>query len=199
MKIALDLDDTIVTNNVVYLTSKKLFEQKKIRKIYTRKDVCSFNMFNLPDILKKHITENYKNPKFAVWNCRRIDGVCYFLNYLKSNNHKIYIITARPENLLKDTKDYIESEFKNKIDELYFANSTSDVPLNTPTAKHNVLKKLNPDVFVDDRFQHCLEAKNLGIKTFLIRNKHTPWNHGKHDKDIYSIKSLCHIPIETFK
>lgn len=162
-----DLDETLVGGDLVAIISTSLFKNKVLDKVYTNIDVSRYNLDGLPELLKDRVNDAFNDPKF-VWYKHPLPAVNYFLKSLISDNNNLGIITARPDNIKEETLRFLKARFYN-IDfslGIYF---TSD--------KEQILKSIKPDYYFDDNVFHCIRAKTLGVTTYLISNKHTPWNH----------------------
>lgn len=184
MKFAFDLDETLVKGDVVRVAAKQLIAEGKLDRIYTGRDVTSWDLIGLPKPLVERTYKLWQDKQHAVYNKTLIEGVIYFLHYLRHNNHEIAILTARHKNIHKDTHEYVTYTFNKLVNEVVCVEG------GPTSSKMPDLAKLDPDFYFDDNVQFCEESRLLGIKTYLVSNEHTPWNHKIVHNDITRIKNV---------
>lgn len=152
MKIAIDLDDTIVKTKEKI---KEYLSKYGLKEFETKEEKITFYI--------KHIDNIYKEVELQP----NVLEVLYEL----SKTNELYIITARgsyySNNAKKITEDFIT---KNNlpIKKTYF-----DCYEQT---KAIMCDKLNIDLFIDDHINNCLEVKKLGIDVLLFNNKYEGLN-----------------------
>jgi len=112
---------------------------------------------------KFHKTYGFKNLK-------PIEGAKEVLEKLKKNN-ELYIITARTDDIKKDTEDWIELYFPNIFSKIYFTNQFSMGNKSIP--KKKVCDDLGIDVFIEDNITNVLECTSPNRKVYLFDY---PWN-----------------------
>lgn len=183
-----DLDETLVRGCVITQASRILAAAGEIDRIYTGKDVTSWELDGLPDRVKEKTLELFNDKHYAVQNKKPIVGVEVFLNYLKTKGHELHILTARPASLHGDTTEYILRVFGVGM----FKQITCVDGCNN--RKIMALAKINPDYYFDDNISYCEEARLLGIDTYMISNEHTPWNHYIVHHEITRIKNVSFFP-----
>lgn len=185
-----DIDETLVSGDVIYEASNILFNEKTIDRIYTNKDCMDWELSNLPECLVKKVREFYHHPFYAVWNKEIIKGCYSFIYALHHLGFNLALLTARPIELIKPTVQYFNQIFPDIFDQdnIFFSNKNG---------KKQYLEILKPDFFFDDNPEYCKQAKDLGIETYLVSNSYTSWNHGKA-KEIgcEEIKNVCFFDLE---
>jgi hypothetical protein len=62
-------------------------------------------------------------------------------------------------------------------------------------SKAPYLKSAGADLFVDDNPDHIKTAMNEGIKSVLISNKNTPYNHNFNIPNLIKVNSISGIKI----
>lgn len=198
MKFLFDLDDTLVKGDIIQLVSTKMFVEKKLDKIYTNADVSSYDLSGLPLVLSSKVKSEFANPEH-VWAKSPIPGANYFLSYLERCNHQIGIVTARPVTTKKETEKFLKARFNGINFDLgiWFANHKNEIDMVNMPNKTTVFYKINPTYYFDDNVEYCEAAQAMGIKTFLLSNKHTPWNHTKAQEKEFS-KRINIIPNVAF-
>jgi len=189
-KVLFDLDDTLVIGDLVQEASFRLWNKTIIDRIYTQADVRSWDMSNLPDPLRDEILESYSRPSLGVWYKKPMYGVYYFLLALKAHNFSIGILTARPSSLYEETCKYLKQFFPLITFDLgiNFCNKEHHQSFSMPNKK-KILEEIMPDFYFDDIVKYCLSANELGIKSILVSNGHTPWNATwfNHTKEITAV------------
>lgn len=188
MKFIFDLDDTLVAGDVIESVATKMYTEGKIDRIYTNDDVRAYDLTGLPDNLKERVKEKFADPEM-VWIKRPIPGATYLLHYLEYFGHVTGIVTARPVSVKKETQKFIKARFSEISFALglTFVNSQNCIDMKNVPSKYETLKQLDPDFYFDDNIQYCLQAADQGIRTYLISNKFTPWNHTvKNDENFNS-------------
>lgn len=200
MNILFDLDDTLLTGDIVAAVSTRLFNEKKINKIYTNKDIKSYDLLNLPEFVRTAVCEAFNDIELAVNNKIPMKGVSYFIEYLYLKGHSLGTLTARPQKLKDATIKYLQNTFniKWKLGN-YFCNKYDTMNMTTLPDKASILRSLNPDLYYDDNYDYAKESCEQNIKTILISNNHTPWNNNiKIDPRIIIMKNPAFSPISWF-
>ena len=183
-----DLDEVLVKYDIITQASRILMVDGVIDKIYTNKDITSWELAGIPEIVKTKTYELFSNPEYAVWKKKPIPGVELFLDYLQFKKHELHILTSRPECCHNDTYEFVKKVFGTNI-------KTTCVSDPGKSKLHN-LAIINPDYYFDDNITFCEESRLLGINTYLISNEYTPWNHKLIHGDITRIKNVAFFPKE---
>lgn len=173
-----DLDETLVGGDLISYTSAELLKKGVIDRLYTNKDINYYDLRDLPELLRIRTLERFSDPEY-VWYKHPIPGAYFLLKFLESCNHQTGIVTARPEIIRSETHRFIRARFPDiKFDlGINFINTNKDPDGLMGVSKKDYLSRAMPDYYFDDNADHCLAAYELGISTYLISNKHTPWNH----------------------
>ena len=131
-----------------------------------------------------HKTEYFKNIK-------PIPGAREVLDELKKNND-LYVITARSENIRKDTEEWIEKYYPNIFSKVYLTNHYA---LNgTETSKKKVCDSLDVDIFIEDNIKYAEECVGPNRKIYLLDY---PWNQSdKLPQNIIRVHSWKEINIK---
>lgn len=173
-----DLDETLVWGDLILHVSAELLKNKVINKQYSNRDSHYYDLRELPEIVRARTIQRFADPDF-VWHKALIPGVYYFLRFLEQAGHYLGIVTARPRTLREETKRFVKARFPSVEFGvgIHFVNDSNTVGDKGMPSKLDVLRNSEPDYYFDDNVEYCIQAKKLKIKTYLISNKHTPWNH----------------------
>lgn len=101
-----------------------------------------------------------------------------------SKENDLFVITARPHEVTKQTIDWLDKYFPNMFKDIIITNLFSMNNLETKT-KPQVCDALDIDVFVDDSFHHVLGCVKEGRKSYLYN---APWN--ENDKLIEGMERV---------
>jgi uncharacterized HAD superfamily protein len=168
MKIGIDLDDTlsdsrlnmIEFHNKIYGTNFKIEDIKK----YNFWENWGGTLETTIDELEKFHKTDYAK------NIRPIKDAKEILEKLKKNN-ELYIITARSNDLKKETEEWVEKYFPDIFSKIYFTNEYSHGGIKE--TKKNTCDNLDIDIFIEDNLDFALECAEPSRKVFLIDR---PWN-----------------------
>ena len=189
MNIGIDIDDTISESfETLFPYSQKytIEDLKRKSKIELRSDypnhfyivyMNGWNEKEAVDFWKKYYAEILRNlnmKKFA----------SEVINKLKSEGHKIFLITARwdmeKDNTQEITKQWLK-ENNIEYDGLFL--NASD--------KLQLVKDNNIDVFIDDSFNNCKKiANNTDVKVYMMNSK---INEALNDEKITRVFSWAEI------
>ena len=151
MRIAIDIDDTLVDTSKMIKEYVKKLDKKYIENV---KDIMIDNMKNpiVVEFYDKYLEEISDNAKLK-------DDVD-LINKLY-NNHEIYIITARSENFI----DNVDQKTKRLLDKF---NIKYHKIITGAGRKAEVCVKNNIDLLIDDSIKHCTNFKQKGGKVLLF-------------------------------
>ena len=160
MKIGIDLDQVLVNQTWLFKRAFAMFNR-----IY----YCTkyYNFQDYPDEVRNLIFEWFSD-NFYMSNLPVIPEAKAFLNHLKFNDHEVFIITARPKNVIATTIDYIRNNLSENIPIIF-----SDKDVNT---KDKIVERLKLDVWIDDNPEDVVNITNLGIRCIMISNEDTVYN-----------------------
>lgn len=198
MKFVFDLDDVLVESCVVSIASAQLYDEGKLNKLYTYKDINDFEFSNLPKVLVDRIYFLFNDIKFAVWSKKPIKGAYNFLLLLKKLNHNVIVLTSRPITLKDDSEKYLNKYFPNVIDDFLMADTSTCGYNGNGHPKKESLKKLKPDFFFDDCQYHVKDSIDLNINTYMIRNKYTTYNHKFTYLNLKTLTNIAFFPIKNY-
>lgn len=200
MKFMFDLDETLVTGDVIKAVSSEMMACGWLDRIYSGEDLLDFNLNGIPTILKERVIEAFSDPKYVEIKEPLTEAYC-LLNALEKNGHLTGVVTARSQNLKRITikklyRDFNPIQFKLGI---YLANLSTTVGLDAARpSKIEILQEQCPDYYFDDSIEYCNEAISIGIpNVYLISNRHTGWNKDKSklNKQIKIIKHVAELDI----
>lgn len=191
MKFLFDLDDTLVCGDIIEDISMKMYSEHKIDRIYTNNDAKHYDLRDLPMELAERVKKAFADPEY-VWIKKPIKGALYFLHYLYHYKQEVGIVTARPITTKKETFKFLAARFHGICFDLgiHFANVQNCIDMVNLPSKGEILEDIAPDVYFDDNINYCLEAQKLGIKTYIVSNKFTPWNHEAEEDERVEVKRL---------
>lgn len=107
------------------------------------------------------IDKNFMGPGNATADIYTV----YALLHFKEQEHKLIVITARAEEIRKETEDIINGFFPTIFDKVILTKCTKD--------KIDIMKSEKLDCWIDDNPEGCKISISLGIPTFLIYNNYT--------------------------
>lgn len=163
IRVGIDIDDTLCNSYEMNFASvkhlqKRLKKLSSYHKLNMKKDLSNyFNENNYDDFNRKlkqyHMNNNTMYPKVFA---REV------INFLKSKDFEIYIITARMNFLWNGSvKKYLKKWLKThhiKYDKI----------LTNRTDKENVCQENNIDIMIDDSPNYVSKINEKGIKTILF-------------------------------
>ena len=159
MTIGIDLDDTLID------TSKTA--NKYLKEFISDENIVDYHKLskkNYNKFLKKYLYNIQKESSIKT-------NAAEVINYLKSKNIKIVIITARGSRKFLKSKEITEDFLKTN-------NIIYDKIVYNQNHKYKICQKEKVDLFIDDKEWVLDEIKNCGIKTlkFLVNDEES-----KHD------------------
>lgn len=179
MVIGIDLDSTLVKLNTVTRASMELgygFDDTHVE---------DWHQTNFPEDLRKRIFELFMCDRHMNHLVMPIDGAQEKLNEWKAAGHEIHVVTARVNQIRKNTISMVEKFFP-RVSSVRFVDMHS--------TKIPILRELNADVWIDDAPHGVQESTASKINTFLISNKYTKYNwHVRDLPGITVVKSVGEI------
>ena len=191
MHFLFDLDETLVKGDIIKTVSLDMYFKGELYRVYSGRDISSYNLTGLPENLKEKVLDAFINPKF-VYLKQVINEAYNFLCCLQLYGHSISILTSRSLSIQKETIDFINTKFPriNFLNVEFCTNSS--ITADARISKKEKLLHLKPDFYFDDAIHYCNESANLGIETYLISNNYTGWNWNRYDLD-YRVNIIKHI------
>lgn len=177
MNIGIDIDNVISNFNEVLL-EQFLIHDKELKNngiINKNADYITRGMFDWP---QQEIESFYKNNiERIAKSLNVIDGAKEYIDKLKQDGHKIYIITGRDNGEYSSpftmTKEWLQ-KFDIYYDELILTNAYK----NDLHGKSEKCIENNIDIMIDDSVNICKDSINYGIITLLMD---TPYNREVND------------------
>lgn len=153
MRIAIDLDDTLVN------TSERTMEYLK--------EIDSKYMDNIQDIMRDNLTnpivvEFYDKYLSEIVHSAKLKENALLINELYKD-YEIYFITARSERFIKD----VDTRTKNLLDSF---NIKYHKVITGAGNKAEVCYENKIDLLIDDSIRHCTKFRELGGKSFLMNS-----------------------------
>lgn len=188
MKIGIDLDDTIFQNkNLANLIESYGFERPKLwgfKDFEIKPDNDSEELMNE---MGNYIHEMFTDPEFMCNdNLIPFEKSIETINKMINDGHEVVIITARTKNIRNKTIELVHKYLPNV--------SVKFVELGE--SKEECFRKENIHLWIDDSPHDILTAKKLGIKTILISNEKTLYNHDVRINSDYWINSIKDIDMK---
>ena len=187
MNIGIDIDNVISNFNEVLL-EEYLIHDKEIGKrgiINKNAEYIRRGMFDWSEVEEKIFYQ--QNIERIVKKLNPIEGEKEYIDKLKQDGHKIYIITGRDNgeysNPYDMTKDWLD-KFGIYYDKLILTNAYK----NDKHGKSEKCIENNVDIMIDDSVNICMDSINYGIETLIMD---TPYNRQVNNiKRVHSWKEI---------
>jgi len=176
MYIGVDLDDTLFDLNTPIF--KRINEE--FGTSYKNNAIQDWDLSTFPSEIRKRIFECYKDASIMgqlipfIWSGDKI-------REWKKQDHDVYTITSRCRELVYPTIAMVNRHFGHDID---------SVPV-TEGPKTEYFKHFELDVWIDDSPHGVQESLDLGIRTIMISNDETKYNH--HMRQVDGLEVVEHI------
>ena len=162
MNIGVDLDSTIIKMRAVEAASKALGYE------FTDKNAILWNHPNFPDDLRETIFDLFNDPKIMCEEAWPIEGAQTRVQQWTKKGHNVILITARDLPIRDATVKMVNEHFPEITDINFVAQTES---------KTEVMKAKKLDLWIDDAPHGVIDSLALGIRTYLISNNYTKYNH----------------------
>lgn len=168
MRIGIDLDSTLIKLPVYDIVSQEFSQDIKEEH---NKD---WHLTVFPDQIRHRIYQLFADPVAMCEKVEPLEGTYEKLvDWCLFENHDIILITARSLAIGRQTIKMVERFFP----------MIKDINLvGLGSSKEGVFKSKFIDVWIDDNPYDVIMARDLGIKTVLISNKYTKYNHHIRDR-----------------
>jgi len=166
-KIAIDLDTCMIALKTVDIASIILGYD------YKEQDNKDWNFSIFPEDLRQKVFQFFDDPFIMCDHVKVIPGCQDKLEEWVHKGYSLEVVTARREKIRHKTVEMIHTKFP-QISVVNFVAFDE--------SKKEILKKINPDLFIDDAPHNILDALEIGINTTMISNKYTLYNHHLRDK-----------------
>lgn len=159
LQIAFDIDQVVID----FLGHFIRFYNLKYDKRVTPQDITTFlPSGDLNDIINAEEWQQafeYFESNGGYASCPSLEGARTSIENILKMGHKINFITSRSSHFRGETEmSFILNKIPFDKKSLYFA----------PRGKYPVLKRLKPDVFVDDSAKNCEDALKAGIEHIYL-------------------------------
>ena len=143
MTIGIDLDDVLAS----LMVSLVDFHNQRYKTTLTRNDFRHFDLWrtwggNREEAIRK-VYEFYEAKEFE--NVGTVPGAIDALASLKAMEHRLYVITARPNHIIKKTEVWLERHFPKTFDGVHFTNAF--IVSGPSRKKVDVCKELGVELF----------------------------------------------------
>lgn len=135
------------------------------------------------NIPKNILFENFYKSNFF----KQIKPIKESLNIVDQikKNHSLYAITSRPDNLKRQTFEWINKYVPHTFKEIHFANYLLN------QKKSDICKELHVDLMIEDSMDYALDCANNNIQVLLLSY---PWNNTTINNPlIYKVKTWDEI------
>jgi uncharacterized HAD superfamily protein len=168
VRIGIDLDSTLIKLPVYDIVSQEFSQDVKEEH---NKD---WYLTVFPDQIRHRIYQLFADPVAMCEKVEPLEGAYNKLvEWCLDEGHDIILITARSLAIGKQTLSMVNRFFP----------MIKDVNLvGLGSSKESVFKSKFIDVWIDDNPYDIIMARDLGIKTILISNKYTKYNHHIRDR-----------------
>ena len=171
MTIGIDLDDVLAS----LMVSLVDFHNQRYKTTLTRNDFRHFDLWrtwggNREEAIRK-VYEFYEAKEFE--NVGTVPGAIDALASLKAMEHRLYVITARPNHIIKKTEVWLERHFPKTFDGVHFTNAF--IVSGPSRKKVDVCKELGVELLIDDNLVYVNECATEGTPALLFD---APWNQG---------------------
>lgn len=186
MRIGIDIDN-VISNFDEELLKEYIKHDEELRStgiINTNADYIRRGMFDWTEDEEK--TFYKENIERIAKNLNIIDGAKEYIDKLKQDGHKIYIITGRDNGDYSDpytmTKEWLK-KFNIYYDKLILTNTYK----NDKHGKTEKCKEYNIDIMIDDSWHICRDCIENNITTLLMD---TQYNREEDIKRVYNWKEI---------
>jgi uncharacterized HAD superfamily protein len=184
MKIAIDIDDTLVKNCESLINT---FNKKFGKNLRVEENTSDKRFHEFLGITKEELLDFYKEHDEIV-SCEEIiplEGANHFLGQLKEKHH-LFLVTSRPENVRADTHLMIDRHFPNHGIQIIFVNSFNGKKI----SKGEFCKQEGISLMIDDDYKNALSCVENNVSVLLLDK---PWNKGIEHKLITRVYSWQEI------
>jgi len=167
MRIGIDIDDVVCEFVKLYLE----FHNNKFETNFTFKDISKHlfweNLGLTRDEIQPHF-QDFRHNHLLLENFPIVDG-CKEAIFNLSESAEIIFITSRPENIMPETRRFLEKNFSG----INFKLIRSGEVYGNGKTKADICKEIGIDVLIEDSLPFCLNCSKIGIKSLLFDK---PWN-----------------------
>lgn len=173
MIIGIDMDSVIAE----IIRPIDLFHNRQYGTSITYTDHADYNLClywncSLDDMYKR-IFEFYASPEFQ--DTKPIVGSQEALTLL-AQQHELHLITARPYDVEKQSREWLNEYFPNIFKEIHHTNLISKGGKGMSIKKSEICRKMGATVMIDDHIDYILDCADNFIMSYLFP---APWNADK--------------------
>lgn len=185
--IGVDLDDVLLDFNANLCK----FYNKKFNTSLKRENIISFELAEIwgctVEEARKIVADFYKSDQHkGALPIKEAPSVIKKL----SKNRELYIISARPEYLRKETTEWLNKHYGSVFNGVHLISQYHNNGDTTKKTKAEVCDELGVEIFIDDSLDNANSIAN-DKRTVLLLD--TPWNQGKLNKNIKRVYSWKEI------
>jgi len=186
IKIGIDLDEVLAEFNLLFLD---YFNQTKNTN-WKFKDITDNHFENIFDISFEEIKQILNNfsKEGHISNIIPVENSVSSIEKL-SKECELFIITARPKEEDKETREWIVKNFKSNFKEIYSVGISHGGKVFKN--KGEFVQELGLNFFIEDMIKHAIDISKRNIKVFLLDK---PWNQEENlPENIYRVKDWNEI------
>lgn len=167
MRIAVDIDEVLCRTNDSFFE----FFNKEHNTKFSREDILDYNYSSLEGFNEEYVfTSVVKFVHENVENFHIVPESIEILKKLKSEGHKLFILTSRWENLYDRTKKWLDVSFgENFFENIFFTGGV----VHAKKCKSDVCIKEKFDLLIEDAPKYAI---NTSQKKILVLLMDCPWN-----------------------
>jgi uncharacterized HAD superfamily protein len=186
MKIGIDLDEVLGS----FMEDLIRFHNNKYKTSYKLENFFSYKFWNVWGGTKEEaIQKVYDFHEIKYFKeIKPIKDAQESIKKLKENN-ELFIITSRQNDVIEQTKEWVEKYFPNTFSNIYFTNHFSQN--GDSITKKEVCDELDINILIEDSLEYSLECIKPKRKIFLLDY---PWNKSetlpKEIERVYSWKEI---------
>ena len=168
MKIGIDLDEVLAELLSAVIEYHNFAYKTAFTKNQFRSHLYWKTLDGTKDEVIRKVRDFYKTDYFK--NVKPVAGAIKALPILKQDND-LFIITARPNEILEDTKEWVDRYFPNLFSGIYLANHFPQS--GASIAKSQICDELEIEVMIEDSIESALDCAGLKRRVLLFD---CPWN-----------------------
>jgi len=181
--ISIDIDGVLFRIPIIEYINAEFGEK------YTYEDFTDWNLSNFPEHIRNEMFAAFRSTEFMC-STKAYWGTYSTLRDWKLAGNKLFAITRRDPNLIDGTRYQFEKEFPGLFVNCFFVAPNE--------SKATYLKSINADIHIDD--YDVEDSVAAGIKTYLITNEETGYNHFLRDNHkLNQALSLSHVKLDDSK
>ncbi len=183
LTIGIDLDDVLLDFN----TSLCEYHNSTYGTSYKLSDIVNYHfehVWNIPaDIVIDRIADFYQHELH--WNSNPIPDAISSIKKLLSQNHRLVIVTAKPDTLKDKTHEWLQKHYGDAFHSVHFVGSYHSNINGKKRTKREVCDELGVHIFIEDSMENAMNIASDGRQVFLLDK---PWNQGELSGNIKRVK-----------